>query len=58
MSVRALYRAISIPGAAAPYASAALKVYYPACYGGSEEERNSGVIPAASQGALWRCLAS
>ena len=51
MSVRALYRAISLPGAAAPYASAALKVYYPACYGGSEEERNSGVIPAASQGA-------
>jgi pimeloyl-ACP methyl ester carboxylesterase len=51
MSVRALYRAVSIPGAAAPYASAALKVYYPACYSGTEEERNSGVIPAASEGA-------
>lgn len=51
MPVRALYRAISIPGASPPYGSAALKVYYPACYGGSEEERNSGVIPAASEGA-------
>ena len=51
MPVRAFYRAISIPGCAAPYDRASLKIYYPCAPGGSDEERNSGVIPAATEGA-------
>ena len=46
--VRAIYRAISIADSPAPYDRASLKVFYPANYGGSDEERNSGVIPAAN----------
>ncbi len=48
MTTRAVYRAIAIPGAEPPYDRASLKVYYPAVYGGTAEERNSGVIPADS----------
>ena len=46
MDVRAIYRAIAIPDCAAPYDRASLKVFYPANYGDSAEERNSGVVPA------------
>ena len=46
MDVRAIYRAIAIPDCAAPYDRASLKVFYPAHYGDSAEERNSGVVPA------------
>jgi dienelactone hydrolase len=49
MTVRAIYRAIAIPDSPAPYDRASLKIYYPADYGGSEEERNSGVIPPDRQ---------
>ena len=51
MNTRALYRAIAIPGTTAPHDRAALKVYYPASYGGTEEERNTGVIPADTAAA-------
>jgi dienelactone hydrolase len=51
MPVRALYRAIQIPGSAAPYDRASLKIYYPSNPTDSEEERNSGVVPAATEGA-------
>ena len=43
---RALYRAVSLPGAEPPYNNACLKIFYPARYGDTPEERNSGVIPA------------
>ena len=43
--VRALYRVAAIPGAAAPYDRVNLKIYYPALYGDSDSERNTGVIP-------------
>jgi dienelactone hydrolase len=46
MNVRAIYRAVAIPDCPAPYDRASLKVFYPADYGDSEEERNSGVVPA------------
>lgn len=45
MKVRAIYRAIAVPGCPPPYDRASLKLYYPADYGDSDEERNSGVIP-------------
>lgn len=47
-STRAIFRAISIPDGTAPYDRASIKVFYPADYQGSDEERNSGVIPARS----------
>lgn len=46
MIVRALYRSIAIPDSTAPYDRASLKVFYPANYGDSDAERNTGVIPA------------
>ncbi|MFV8819183.1 hypothetical protein [Haliea sp. E17] len=44
--VRALYRAVAVPGQPAPYDRAQLKVYYPALFGNTAEERNSGCVPA------------
>ena len=46
MNVRAIYRAVAIPGCSTPYDRASLKIFYPADYSDSEEERNSGVVPA------------
>ena len=46
LTVRAIYRAVSVPGGAAPYDRASLKVYYPALRTDSEEERNSGLVAA------------
>ncbi|MFT6957773.1 MAG: pimeloyl-ACP methyl ester carboxylesterase [Halieaceae bacterium] len=46
--VRAIYRAIAIADSPAPYDRASLKIFYPGNYGGGEEERNSGVVPAAN----------
>lgn len=43
--VRAIFRAAAVPGAVAPYDRLSIKVYYPACYTGSEAERNSGLLP-------------
>ena len=51
MMVRAIYRAIAIDDSPAPYDRASLKIFYPGNYSGSDEERNSGVIPADSSGA-------
>jgi dienelactone hydrolase len=51
MMVRAIYRAIAIADSPAPYDRASLKVFYPASYSDSDEQRNSGVIPADSSSA-------
>ena len=51
MTVRAIYRAVAIPESTSPYDRASLKVYYPAKYGDSAEERNSGVVPVDSASA-------
>jgi dienelactone hydrolase len=48
--IRALYRVAAIPDAPAPYDRVSLKIYYPALYGDSADERNSGLVPA-DQGA-------
>lgn len=45
MIPRAIYRSIAITGAPSPYDRASLKIYYPANYEGSEEERNAGLVP-------------
>lgn len=45
-TIRAIYQAVAIPGAAAPYNAAQLKIYYPAVLSGSNEERNTGVVGA------------
>ena len=47
MNVRALFRAVAIPGAAAPYDRATLKIYYPASFSGTDEERDTGMVPVA-----------
>lgn len=54
--VRALYRASRIEGAPPPYDRVASKIYYPAEYGGSAEERNSGLLPAQNEGAPFPVL--
>lgn len=46
ISTRALFRAVSIEGLSAPYNTAHLKIYYPAKFSDSDEECNSGVVPA------------
>ncbi|MBE9141014.1 dienelactone hydrolase [Nodosilinea sp. LEGE 07088] len=51
MTVRALFRAVMVDGAPAPYNTIQLKVFYPAQMSGSEPERNLGVVPADSEQA-------
>lgn len=48
MTVRAIYRVISVPDAPAPYDRAMLKVYYPARFTGAAEERVVGMVGADS----------
>ena len=45
--VRAIYRVAVIDGGAAPDDQAHLKIYYPAEYGDTPEERDTGLVPAA-----------
>ena len=54
--VRALYRASRIEAAPPPYDRVISKIYYPAEYGGSAEERNTGLLPAQSEGAPFPVL--
>jgi len=49
MNVRAIYRAAAIPDSPAPHDRASLKVFYPARYQDTPEERNSGVVPANAE---------
>ena len=44
-AVRAIYRAAKVPGRPAPYDNMALKLHYPARYGDSFEERDTGFVP-------------
>jgi len=46
MSVRALFDAVKVEGAIAPYDTLHLKVIYPAQMSGSEAEQNLGIVPA------------
>jgi predicted dienelactone hydrolase len=51
--IRALYTAQTIPDLEPPYNSLHLKIYYPALYNGSLEERNSGQLPVDSSNAPY-----
>lgn len=51
--VRSIWTSTKVPGLDAPYDTAHLKVYYPAVYGGTLEERMSGIMPADAQGAPY-----
>jgi hypothetical protein len=46
MMIRALYRAVKVSGAAAPFDTLLAKVFYPAAFAGDAAERNLGVVPA------------
>ncbi len=46
MMVRAFYQSVAVETAVAPYNIIALKIYYLAELSGSDEERNTGVVPA------------
>ena len=54
--VRALYRASCLEAAPPPYDRVFSRIYYPAEYGGSAEERNTGLLPARSEGAPFPVL--
>ena len=45
MPVRALFRAVKVAGAVAPYDTLHAKVFYPATLSGGAAERNLGVVP-------------
>ena len=47
-TVRAVYRAATVPGRSAPYDNLTLKLHYPAHYADSFEERDTGFVPADS----------
>ncbi|MCP4139119.1 MAG: dienelactone hydrolase [Chloroflexi bacterium] len=51
--IRAFYRSAKVEGASAPYDTITLKVYYPAIFGDTAEERNTGVIPADASKAPY-----
>ncbi|MEV6342764.1 dienelactone hydrolase family protein [Actinoplanes sp. NPDC051851] len=46
MTVRSIWWAASIPGASAPFDTAHLRIFYPAIFSGTDEERLSGVFAA------------
>lgn len=51
--VRSIWTATKVPGLDAPNDTAHLKVYYPAVYGGTLEERMTGIMPADEKGAPY-----
>jgi len=53
MLARALYRAICVPNAPAPYDRLLMKILYPAVYTGSDMERNTGILPVATDNAPY-----
>ncbi|HUN24189.1 MAG TPA: hypothetical protein PK299_13750 [Anaerolineales bacterium] len=51
--IRSIYRSLAVPNAPAPFDRIYLKVFYPAQYGDTPAERDSGVIPVdATAGAM------
>lgn len=51
--IRALYTAQTIPDLAPPFNTLHIKIYYPALYSGSLEERNSGQLPVDNSAAPY-----
>ncbi|MGI9235786.1 MAG: alpha/beta hydrolase family protein [Woeseiaceae bacterium] len=50
---RAIYRACEVPDADAPYDRATLKIFYPALPDDSEQQRNTGLVPADPSSAPY-----
>jgi len=48
LNVRAIYRAVHVMDSPKPYDTISLKVYYPASFGDTDIERNTGLIPCDS----------
>ena len=55
-TARANFRSCAIPGAAAPYDRASLKIFYPAIADDSAEQRNAGIMPVDEQGGPFPIL--
>jgi len=53
---RAVFRATSLHGANPPYDRIILKIWYPALPGGSDDELNTGLVPADEQDAPYRVI--
>jgi dienelactone hydrolase len=51
--VRAMYRSVRVPGLSAPNDTAHLKIHYPACAPQSDDDRNSGNLPAWPEGPAF-----
>lgn len=51
--IRALFRAVAVPGHGQPHESLFTKIYYPALYGATPFENNTGNLPAARNGAPY-----
>lgn len=51
--IRALFRSAKVANAPAPYDTLTLKVYYPAVFGDTPNERNTGQIPADARRAPY-----
>lgn len=51
--IRAFYRSVHVEGVKAPYNTITLKVYYPAIFSGTPQERNTGIIPADPSSAPY-----
>ncbi|NJN44723.1 MAG: hypothetical protein HC806_08405 [Anaerolineae bacterium] len=51
--IRAFYRSTTVSGTNPPYNTLTLKVYYPALFTDSHQERNTGVIPPDRAGAPY-----
>jgi dienelactone hydrolase len=47
--IRSIYRSLAVPNAPAPFDRIYLKVFYPAKYGDTPAERDSGVIPVDAE---------
>jgi predicted dienelactone hydrolase len=56
MTIRALFQATKVEGAASPYDTIHLKVFYPAQMSGSNQEQNLGEVPADARCAPFQVV--
>jgi predicted dienelactone hydrolase len=56
MTIRALFQATKVEGAASPYDTIHLKVFYPAQMSGTNQEQNLGEVPADAHSAPFQVV--
>lgn len=56
MNVRSLFRSAKVEGAASPYDTIHLKVFYPAQMSGSDYQQNLGIAPADAQQSPFKIV--